>query len=978
MNNAQINLRNTNWIRNVATALAVAVIFATPPIFATDVLRWKLGDAYLAITEDGRSYLSDAKGVRIAQPVKAFKLGYDDGSTAIGERVEANSYVAQSFVVHFSNGARARYAVIQIQGTVLFELKEILDKREPTECFLFMIAAPDGLKVAPWINTVTFENGLRVGVMTTSINAIPLPLHAKSAQGDREECAHTFKIIPRDDDRDIESGDLSPVAEFKASSKRAAADGWAFIGREFDAPLDLSRCVKLRARVYGDGKREALKVQLGGRSGHRDDYIDVDFVGWRVCELSNPALNDLTYDDVRNLYFYYNGLPAKTDVRCLIDWVEAILVDEHGNERAIRLEDFSDENSPFKERGQTLVAKSYARHKLAPASCALVAVSKEKWARTVQNVQKLARVPSPQPGGAWRGESPFIHENYLFLTWFNAKEYDAALQMAKRGGFKQILLLQNSWTTSTGHYRVNENNFPGGVDSLRDVIERFRSEGIRFGLHLLGASVDANDPYLTPIPDKRFVTDYESTLAEALPGEKDAKTIKVEGDATKFPSGQDPYMGSGQLVRIDDELIMYGRTTADGLYDCERGYYGTTIAGHEQGAAVKHFTRAYGYHLPDLDTDFIDEIAGNFAELANQLPIEMIYFDGSELLQRPGEGSEHWYYNARLHKAFYDKLANKDMLFQGSSCSPYSWHMIARNASADGHDDLKAYLEERSGGFTREHASESYLDVGWYYAYDKNATPDMYEYCLGATLAYDASFSFQTSVSAASSHPFIGEILDMINEYQTLRLSGAVTDELRSRFEIDKRLAGRKTSEERDALLKLRNEFHLEKDAHGKRSFRRVLYPSWQNVYGATNTLGGTTRNDAAEDQGAYVWKFNVDQPCAIGFQTHFFASEEVKDAKIERPKITISRREGEKEMIVAELEANCELSAGQFAFVLPGQSLKIYGAPLNEPQTIETNVGALRLEPGEYQARFELAPAGRRPARVRLPLYTDEVFTVD
>ncbi|MBQ9371823.1 MAG: hypothetical protein IJU03_06495 [Thermoguttaceae bacterium] len=976
MTNALLGNKIARRIR-LAALFVVASACSWSCLLAADAFRWSLDKTTLVLTEDARAYLIDADGEPIAPPTSAFKLGYPDGSSSSGVKVEISDEKSNAFDVVYKDGARASYEVQITSGAAVFQLNKLTAPSEPEECFLFTIDAPDG-DVAPWINTETLESGLRVGVMTTSINAIPIILHQRSDQGDRDGCSHSFNWLARGDADDSGSLDATCVAEFRASSTRPGGDGWSFCGRPFEKALDLSKCVKLRARVYGDGKGEALKVQLGGKSGRRDDYIEIDFKGWKVCELTNPPLNDLTYDDVRNLYFYYNSLPGKTDVRCLIDWVEAVLVDENGKESVLTLEDFSDDKSPYWYRGQTFTAKTYARHKLFPASCAVIATPEQEWAKTIQQVQALAGTPSPRPGGGWRGESPYLHENYLFLTWFNADEYDAALDMAKRGGFKQILLLQNSWTTSTGHYRVNEKNFPGGVDTLRDVVERFRSEGIRFGLHFLGASVDSNDPYMTPVPDKRFVTDYSAPLEEALAGDAESKTIKVAGDATKFPTGEDPYMGSGQLVRIDDEIIAYGRAEGDGLYECERGYYGTTITEHAKGAEVKHFTRAYGYHLPDLDTDFIDEIAGNFAELANQLPIDMIYFDGSELLQRPGEGYDHWYYNARLHKAFYDKLDNKNILFQGSSCSPYSWHMIARNASADGHDDLKAYLEERSGGFSRKHSAESYLDVGWYYAYDKNATPDMYEYCLGATIAYDASFSFQTSVSAASSHPFIGEILDMIKEYQALRLSGKIPAELCAKFEIDRRLAGRKSVDERNALLNLRNEFHLEKDEQGRSFFRRVRYPVWQNVCGSTEALGGTTSSDASEENGAYVWDFVVDQPGALGFQIHYIGTADADpEKKLVNPKITILRVEDGKETPVGSLQATCELTPGQFAFVTPGKSTKVYGQPLKEPVEIKESPASIRLAPGTYKARFELESDVKIPARARLPLYTDETFYI-
>ena len=967
--------------------VGLSYLFLTTALFlvlgsiasASDAFRWNLGDSTLILSEDGKSQLLRADGSPVSAPVDAFRLKTISGVTLKPTRVliKEPSEKGDVFDVVFDDGSLATYCVRPDLGFVTIDLLSLTSAEVVDECVVFMLTVPSDDGISGWINTTTLSDGFRVGLMTTSINVAPHHSRSGGFKGDQKGCDHSFVQLPRSKANDeLNKDDATPVAEFSAKSSRKTGDGWNVHGRNFDKPLDLSGCLRLRARIWGDGKGEQLKIQLGGKSGHRDDYINVNFTGWKVCELNSPDLNDLTYDSVQNLYFYYNGLPPETSVRCLIDWVDVIL-DVDGVERSIRLEDFVSETLPYWESERTaLAARSFSRHGVFPASCAVVATSSENWANVVERLQMKAGVPSPKPGNGWRGASPYIHQSYFFLTNFQADEYEKALSIAKRGGFKQILLLQNSWCQSTGTYAVNERSFPGGLPKLREIIDNFNREGIRFGLHLLAASVDSDDPYLTPVPDPRFVTDVSSKLAENLEGTAESQTIKTTGDGTVFPTGENPYMGSGQVVRIDDELIEYGRAEKDGLYDCRRGLYGTAISSHNKGARVVHFTRAYGYHLPDLDTDFIDEIAANFAKVANELPIEMVYFDGSEKLQRPSEGSEHWYYNARLHKAFYDALENKNILFQASSCSPYSWHMISRNASADGHDDLKAYLEERSGGFSAKHPESSYLDVGWYYAYDKNATPDMYEYCLGATLAYDASFSFQTSVSSALTHPFIGEILDMIREFEDLRLSGRVSEELCSQFELDKRLAGRKSVDERNALLNLRKEFHLERVDDGTQRFRRVVYPVWQNAYAGRSDLGGTTSSDAHEDNGAYVWELQVDVPCRVGLQVHFKSEGDApEETTLVNPRVTFTKI-GEKDSI-GDISIECEIRRGQFVFALPDQKETIYGLPLNEPQTLNDKTPDIRIDPGVYRVSFEIERGKEVPVRVRTPLYTDEIYPI-
>jgi hypothetical protein len=231
--------------------------------------------------------------------------------------------------------------------------------------------------------------------------------------------------------------------------------------------------------------------------------------------------------------------------------------------------------------------------------------------------------------------------------------------------------------------------------------------------------------------------------------------------------------------------------------------------------------------------------------VANTCGIDMVYFDGSERLQ-----GDHWYYNAKLHKAFYDKLDNKDILFQASSVSPYSWHLLARVASADGHGDLKGYLDQRSPWFDNPARGGMPLDIGWYYGYDASATPDMYEYILGTTIGYGASFSFQVSVDAARAHPFAGEILDLIARYEKLRLSGRVSDTMRERLRVDPASRGKLTAEQTSP----RREYRLV-DAAGRQAFQRVAYGEWHSI--------------DSTDPALLTWRAQVPIGGKLGMQLH-------------------------------------------------------------------------------------------------------------
>ena len=221
-----------------------------------------------------------------------------------------------------------------------------------------------------------------------------------------------------------------------------------------------------------------------------------------------------------------------------------------------------------------------------------------------------------------------------------------------------------------------------------------------------------------------------------------------------------------------------------------------------------------------MDTSLLDEVTTHFAEIANECDVDMVYFDGAERLQ-----GEHWYYNGLMIHSFYEKLQRSDILLQASSSSHFSWRYLARNASADGHGDLKGYLDQRSPAFDYFAESNMPLDIGWYYGYDTNTSLDMYEYILGATIGYDSSMSFQVSPGAAANHPFTGAFLDRISQYETLRRSGKVSDAMRERLQVHPKLRGQGDNA-RPALVRHRQEYRLVGKGDAQ-AFQRVVYHPW-------------------------------------------------------------------------------------------------------------------------------------------------------
>ncbi|MDM8008764.1 MAG: hypothetical protein QUV05_21715 [Phycisphaerae bacterium] len=456
-------------------------------------------------------------------------------------------------------------------------------------------------------------------------------------------------------------------------------------------------------------------------------------------------------------------------------------------------------------KGITLCADVLRRYGLMPAGFGIIAGPRKSFETTLDTFEKAAGLPNPHPGGTWSRQSPWTQRSYLFITGFGEKNADEVIAWAKRGGFDMILILGDSWSQTHGHYEINRGFFPDGLPSVQRTVARLRGAGFRVGLHFLNAAVYLNDPYVTPVPDPRLFKDARAELAADTDDQADfLPTVTSPKD---FPAEDGGYTGNGTFVQIGDELIQYRELRTQppyGLARCQRGACGTKAAAHRKGDKVEHLLRSYGYFLFDLDSTLAKEVVGNACRVANAVEADMLYFDGSERLQ-----GDHWYYNAKLQDMYYRGLTNKNTLLQGSSYSHYSWHLISRMASADGHGDLKGYLDQRLGWLANYEANLMPMDIGWYYVYDPKVTADQFEYVLQKCLGFGASISVQTNPQQLAGHPEMGAIFDLVNAYEKLRLSRKVPQSIRRLL----REPGR--------------EYRLRP---GPPRLRRVVFGPWQEV----------------------------------------------------------------------------------------------------------------------------------------------------
>jgi len=485
---------------------------------------------------------------------------------------------------------------------------------------------------------------------------------------------------------------------------------------------------------------------------------------------------------------------------------------------------------------QGLGAGCSARHGLVGAGFALVAAPAGQFCEAIMEAERENGLPCPVLEGQWARFSEPVRRSYLFMVDASEASIDKTIEYARIGGFGTILFLKDNWLANHGHYDVNRRNFPDGRASLKRAVAKIHAAGLGAGVHVFGPSISPNDPYVTPKPDDRLAAVPCPPLAGAVDAQAGTLTFAARPELPERtpPTGPSP----NQYLRVGDEIIRVGDLEAGPPWrfvGCQRGALGSVAAAHPAGTAARGLLAVWGYFMLDPDSTLADEVTSRFAEVFNECDFDMVYFDASDGM-RDAQAAP-WYYLNRMHLGYYRKL-KKDVLYQTSNGtgSNLTWHIVPRSASADGHGDLKGYLDQRLPTMLGMAANFTRSDVGWYYMF-KEVRPDQIEYVCAKTIGLDGSISIETSIEAMESHPQGRQMLEMIARYERCRLARVFPDAVREK------------------LKEPRKDFKLLPDGKGGWSLCRAVYEEPRLV----DALDGRQN----------VWSITHDQaaPCRLGVE---------------------------------------------------------------------------------------------------------------
>lgn len=434
--------------------------------------------------------------------------------------------------------------------------------------------------------------------------------------------------------------------------------------------------------------------------------------------------------------------------------------------------------------GRAIVYRAFG---MVGQKAALIATPTENLMHIVQIVEKDCGLPSPTIGGVWAKQSPDVRRGYLFTDLTEAN-VDQTIRYARLGGFAYVMTYSGTWSTSLGSYPINTKNFPDGEASLKRTIDKCHAAGLKVGMHMLTSFVHKHDALVRPTPDPRLLKDAEAVLsADIDAGAREIPAASLEG----FPAEAGFYGDARQGfdVVIDDEIIHYGGlgpAESPGLVRCTRGYAGTKAAPHMAGAKIQHLAQRYGCYLVDLRTSLKDELADRIAGLINRCGFDMIYFDGGECNSANGPA---WYWVGQQQMSIYQRV-KRDLLVQGSGGTPWTWHIFNRGCC----DDFaavapKQYLDHHKIADSWRHYTRSFMpaELGWWGFLDDTpdhpaTSPDEVELYAVRMLALDSPVSLETSLAALKSNGRTDELLELLGRYETIRLGGRVSPEVRGKL----------------------------------------------------------------------------------------------------------------------------------------------------------------------------------------------------
>jgi hypothetical protein len=534
---------------------------------------------------------------------------------------------------------------------------------------------------------------------------------------------------------------------------------------------------------------------------------------------------------------------------------------------------------------------------------ALFGCSEKDVLNRIGEIEIAEGLPHPVINGVWIKQSPETGRAYL-ISDFNESNIDAMLEYTQQAGL--MSLYHEGPFKSWGHFILNPVSFPNGNAGMKTCVEKAAQKGIRIGVHTLTTFINTNDPYVTPVPDRRLATTGTSILTEAIGSS--VTEIRIESD--KYFKNIKP--STLHAIRIGDEIIRFREVTTQSpftLLDCQRGAFGTKASDHIKGETAAMLLD-YPYRTLFPDFELQQEIAGNLGRFFNETGVSHMDFDGHEGCQSTGEGD--YAMQAFAERVFLD---TKHTLVNGTSrSSHYYWHICHY---WNWGEPWYGGFRESQGDYRLENQpllERNYMPnmLGWFLLSSTTTLEDI-EWMMARAAGYKAGFALVASYKNLQKNPNTTELLNNIKLWQE-----AYRSEIFSGDQIKR-------------LKNPENDFHLEKEPTGWK-----LYPFNKHIFEHTMQVLQPGQPTSSE------WVFeNKDEVQPFTFS------------------LTLKGKEGEIVNPWIELDGWFRLELpGQYkagsSIVCDGVKIKLYNEKGNFNREISLTQAIPVLKKGGHTIRFD------------------------
>ena len=386
-------------------------------------------------------------------------------------------------------------------------------------------------------------------------------------------------------------------------------------------------------------------------------------------------------------------------------------------------------------------------------------------------------LPHPVIDGEWAKKSPKATASYL-IVGFGEENLDLAIELTKKAGLEY--LYHGGPFETWGHFKLNETAFPDNWESMKRCVQRAEEEGIRLGVHTLSNFISTNDPYVTPIPDKRLAKVGQSLLTKGIGSTDDEIFIESPVFFNQMENN------SLHSVVLGNEIIRYREVSSEEpwrLTGCVRGAFNTKAVSHEKGAKIEKLMD-HGYKVFLSNAELSAEIAETIARFFNHTGLKQVSFDGLEGVWSTGMGQ---YARSLFTKTWYDHLSEDlkgKVINDASNPSHFNWHMNTRYNWGEpwyaGFRESQTMYRLMNQDFYRRNLLPSML--GWFSMNSQTSIEDA-EWLLARAAGFDAGFAFNVSLDAVQKNGQSAAIFDAIKTWETARMAGAFSLDQKKRME---------------------------------------------------------------------------------------------------------------------------------------------------------------------------------------------------